>query len=166
MHSIRLLTISSCLLLLGSPVGSAYADGTTSPGKNSAFASVSFMMLPAYSSPLLTATIEKGKKKTVLEIVTTLSATPAAPVTLASNVTVNGIQAQPGLWTVAQDCSANAALGCQLTDVRWIDVDAAEAANPGMFVGQPLVVNFTGGAFMAGIGSNSAATLAVRVQKK
>jgi hypothetical protein len=84
----------------------------------------------------------------VLEIATTLGATPSAPVILVVSVSVNGVSVEPGPgWNTGQDCSANNAVACGVSDTRWLDIDAAEAANPGMFIGQPLTVTMSGGAY-------------------
>lgn len=160
--------VAWCLLSLGvlAHASSALA-ASTSPGKRSAYESTAFNPLPVFPTPLLTATIEKGKKKHVLEILTTLSTTSGIPTTLAGGVTVNGIPVEPGPgWITAQDCSGIPAGGCDLTSVRWLDLDAAELINPGTFIGQPLNVVFQGGAFGAGVGGNSAASMAVRLEKK
>ena len=160
-----LIGAAAAALLAAAPGFSA----STSPGKNSAYESVGFAgPLPAYppATPILTATILKGKAKRVLEIATMLTVTPSAPVTPVTAIRVNGVTVEPGPgWNTAQDCSGVNAVGCTLNGLHWLDLDAAELANPGLFIGQPLVVEFFGSDYLA---SNPAysASLAVRMEKK
>jgi hypothetical protein len=53
------------------------------------------------------------------------------------------------------------------TGTWWLDVDAAEAANPGMFIGKPLNITLSGAEDTGGPSNTSlTATLTARVQKK
>ena len=47
----------------------------------------------------------------------------------------------------------------------WLDLDAAEAANPGVFIGKPLNIELLGGAFSSPDGIYHA-TLSARMEKK
>ena len=113
------------------------------PGKNSAFASkVDQTPLPQYSNtPLVSATISQGRSKRVLSIHATLNI--RGPGTFVPGIapTVNGTGAE--MVRVSSDCSQQA--DCSLSGNWYFDVDAAEAANPGQFIGQPLIVNLLGG---------------------
>lgn len=159
---------------LATGVGSA---ASTSPGKNSAFVS-STGVLTSYNVQA-SATIEKGKKKTVLAIEASYSdgasyPTAAGMRVLGLAVYVNGVQAQPNplaSYVYLTDCGYvdDDPVACSVTGTFWLDIDAAELANPGAFVGEPLVVELTAGDLAAGplVGITPMDTsLTVRVQKK
>lgn len=152
------------------------ATYSTSPGKNSAFEASTGEALTVYGSKL-TATIAKGKKKTVLAIEAGFTDGPYSPIygvrVLGIGVAVNGVPVQPNPAAAEQNV-----IDCGLTDTPpatcgvvgtfWFDIDAAELANPGMFVGQPLTVilsagDVSGGPFPA---NPMDASLSVRVQKE
>jgi len=190
MHSNRLLSPSKdirrhrglaavtvlALALSLSSAGVASA-ATTSPGKNSAFVSSSGVMTSL--STKATATILKGKKRTVLAIEASYSDGASYPTAalirvLGMTVSVNGVLAQPNPSAPYQyitDCGFvdTPPVACSVTGTFWLDIDAAELANPGMFVGQPLVVDFRAGDLTNGAGVGVMpmdASLSVRVQKK
>jgi hypothetical protein len=48
----------------------------------------------------------------------------------------------------------------------WLDLDVAEAANPGVFIGMPLSVELVGGEGFAAFQSHGKVTMSVRLQKK
>jgi hypothetical protein len=165
------------LVLSLSATGLANAD-STSPGKNSVFVSAAGVPLTSFATTL-TGTIQKGRRKTVLAIETMYSdagsyPTPAVDRVLGTIVTVNGVQAQPNPqsnWQYLVDCGFfnTAPVACAVAGTFWLDIDAAELANPGSFVGQPLVVEFVAGDLTAGalVGSLPMdASMTVRVQKK
>lgn len=160
-----------------STVGMAFAD-TTSPGKNSAFASSTGVPLNFFDSKL-TATIEKGKRRTVLAIEASYTdgayfPTPAAMRVLGLLVRVNGVTAQPNPsanYQYYEECGFydTDTVACAVTGTFWFDIDAAELANPGAFVGQPLVVDLIAGDLAGGtlVGITPMdAALSVRVQRK
>jgi hypothetical protein len=166
------LAIASSLLAAG--VGSA---ASVSPGKRAAFAS-STGLLTTYQVQA-SAQIEKGKRGTVLAIEATYAdgasyPTAAGMRVLGMTLTVNGVTAQPNPFSAYQfltDCGYvdTDPIACSVTGTFWIDIDAAELANPGMFVGQPLTVNLMAGDLAAGalVGIVPMDTaLTVRVQKK
>jgi hypothetical protein len=151
---------------------------STSPGKNSVFVSAAGIPLTSYATTL-TGIIEKGRKRTVLAIETVYSdagsyPTPAIDRVLGTIVRVNGIAAQPNpqsVWQYLVDCGFynTAPIACAVAGTFWLDLDAAELANPGMFIGQPLVVEFTAGDLTNGalVGILPMdASMTVRVQKK
>jgi hypothetical protein len=161
------------LSLTGSGVAATYS---TSPGKNAAFEASTADPLTVYG-PKLTATIVKGKRGTVLAIDAAYTDGPYGPIggvrVIGLGVTVNGVAVQPNPATAEQyvaDCGSNDTppAVCNLAGTFWFDIDAAELANPGTFVGQPLTVvmsggDVSGGAFPANPMDSS---LTVRVQKK
>jgi hypothetical protein len=163
-------------LVLSFANSGAAATYSTSPGKNAAFEASTAVPLTVYGSKL-TATIEKGKKRTVLAIEAGYTDGPYGPIggvrAIAIGVTVNGIAVQPNPASAEQhvaDCGLTDTppATCTVVGTFWFDMDAAELANPGVFVGQPLTVvlsagDVSGGAFPA---NPMDASLSVRAQKK
>jgi hypothetical protein len=163
-------------LVLGLATTGAATNSSTSPGKNSAFESSTNNPLTVYL-PKLTATIAKGKKKTVLAIDAAYTDGPYGPIygvrALGLGVTVNGIAVQPNPAATEQnviDCGLvdTPPAGCTIVGTFWLDIDAAELANPGVFVGQPLTVVMSAGHIGAGPppANPMDASLSVRVHKK
>jgi hypothetical protein len=164
------------LVVSVSATGVASAD-SISPGKKAAFVS-STGVLTTYTIQA-SAGIEKGKRNTVLAIEASYSDGASYPTVagmrvLGMQVSVNGVYAQPnpfGSYQFLTDCGYvdNDPVACSVTGTWWIDIDAAELANPGLFVGQPLTVNLIAGDLAAGalVGVVPMDTsLTVRVQKK
>jgi len=154
---------------------------STSPGKNSAYESYSGALSATnVSAPVLTATIAKGKPKRVLEAVATISVTGPAGLTgynIAGKLEANGVEmelpANPGTnvpGTHGNFCYSDgitAVNACTLTIMGWLDLDAAEAANPGVFKKQQIDVVLSAGAFNAFVGNVSGTVmLGVRMEKK
>lgn len=171
-------TATVLALVLSIWTADAASAASTSPGKNSAFESATGVSLATYSNRL-TATIAKGKRKTVLAIEATYSdgaayPTPVGMRVLGMQVLVNGVTAQPnpfGFYQYLTDCgfADTDLVACSVAGTFWIDIDAAELANPGVFVGQPLVVDLMAGDLAGGslVGVTPMdASLTVRVQKK
>jgi hypothetical protein len=141
-------------------VSSASAGGSTSPGKNSVYASADAPAGGTYSTAV-TGTIEKGKKKTVIEIdVMATSIYPAGGgiIVLAK---VNDLHPEPIIQ--ALDHCAEGVL-CTVSGQWWLDVDAAEMLMPGKFVGQPLVID--GQVAASGGITDARVSLRARVRKK
>ncbi len=142
-------TFALCLVTMIACAGVAASSrafgASISPGKNSAYASTPTggVVLDSCDSsslsPLLTATIQKGKKKNVLvvEAMLTISATAStSPARIGMHAFVNGaVEMEPPLVSGAnQDCPTPFGDGtCTLTTVWWLDLDAG-------FVGKPLNV--------------------------
>ena len=145
---------------------SSYA-ATTSPGKTSSFASGDGGLDGVGDIPPLTAQILKGKSKTVIKIDASVStATNAVLVGDYLDPSVNGYPLMPSSYIYGQ-CSATNGAYCTLTATFWMDVDAAELAHPGVYVGQPLNVTLQGGnSATGGAGIAYFATLSVTVVKK
>ena len=88
-------------------------------------------------TPAPTVVISKGKAKQVLEIQATITVNASASLpSVYLGFVVNGVWVTPGF----PDSQCNPAGGyrCAITATYWLDIDTAEAANPGLFVGQPL----------------------------
>lgn len=173
----RGLIVTAALgFVLGLATTAAAVDYSTSPGKNSAFEASTGNVLTNYASKL-TATIAKGKKKTVLAIDAGYTDGPYSPIygvrALGIGVTVNGVAVQPNPAATEQhviDCGLGDTppATCSVVGTFWFDIDAAELANPGVFVGQPLTVVLSAGHVGAGPPPPNPmdASLSVRVQKK
>ncbi len=145
---------------------------STSPGKNLAFESSDFNGdgdIPQSVTTLLTATIVKGKKKHVLMVEATLSTgSSLCSSYLYMRTEVNGVlpmepRGGGGHDEVLQPCNSGPAT---LTGTWWLDLDAAEAAHPGVFIGQPLTVKLLGGEGFPAPQSDGKVTMSVRIQKK
>ncbi len=168
MHPLKKIGLGLCLVLIT-------ADGhaaSTSPGKKSAFESLSAIPMPVYPAPL-TATIAKGQKKTVLAIAATLRDSGPPGRCLGLQVSVNSVLAESGpasampiTVTDCGGCGGAAESFCSVTGTWWLDVDAAETANPGMFVGQPLSITLAYGDGTAAGPGPADVMLSVTVQKK
>jgi hypothetical protein len=122
------------------------------------------MFLPAAPATLLTATIAKGKKNRVLAIEATLGTDVGAAGVIEMRPLVNDVAVEGPIVSVSCQPSL---LHCSMSGTWWVDIDAAEAANPGVFVKQPLVVRLVGGYLVGSDPDISAtATLSVRVESK
>jgi hypothetical protein len=160
----RLATATvGAVLALGVGALPGYAD-STSPGKSSAYESATISPLGSGLPTLLTATIVKGKKKKVLAIEASLVTGSGAVGTLELAVEVNGLPPQG--QTINETCDAGTQ-HCTLVGTWWLDIDVAEAANPGQFVKQPIEVTLKGGVQAGGDSDIQAtATLSVRMESK
>jgi hypothetical protein len=170
MNKIVVATLTIVALVVIAAVGPDRAfAASTSPGKKSAFESSNFGNgdIPISNVALLDATIAKGKKKHVLVVEATLSSGFSSVFSyLILGTTVNGVEMEPGRPNpnfVVQGCSG---VPCTLTGTWWLDLDAAEAANPGGFINQPLTVTLHGGEGFAAPQSDGRVTMSARMQKK
>lgn len=164
MKAFRLASVLA--LSLGFSVAASAAPVTDSPGKNSVHVTESNSLNPTGDIVPLTGTIAKGKKKSVVEIQVTLAVTANASVpALYFTPGINGFSINPAGNTM--QCVSGATYPCVFTATYWADLDALEAANPGMFAGQPLLIRVTGGNYLAtGSGIPYTATLTARMAKK
>ena len=87
--------------------------------------------------------------------------------------TINGIVVEPkdagGPHTAQINCSGISGSYtnfCTTTGTFWLDIDAAEAAHPGMFIGKALTITLMGEEFTGNGDNGLGATLTARVQKK
>jgi hypothetical protein len=127
------------------------------------------------TASLLTGTITKGKRKTVVAIEAMLTAigNNTGPRIDAIWPTINGFNVEPedaGGPHIAQiNCSTITGTStnfCTTTGTFWLDIDAAEAAHPGMFIGKALTITLMGVENTGNGDSLLGATLTARVQKK
>lgn len=63
-------------------------------------------------------------------------------------------------------CDPSKVGACSVTGSFWFDIDALEAVYPGMFVGQPLTIEVTGGTLPSGAGEGYRASFSAEVVKK
>lgn len=165
MRYIQLLAVSVCLYV---PVVVRAEPTTTSPGKSSVFAEEHSGMLDSVGNITpLAGQIAKGKRKTVVRIDATvgINGNPAVTGVLVL-ASVNGHFAQPG-FAYANQCSTASAVQCSATGTFWLDIDAAETAFPGVYVGQPLDIQVVGGnQAVAGMGLSYHVSFSAQVVKK
>ena len=65
--------------------------------------------------------------------------------------------------SMSVNCASTATYGCTGAGHWWLDLDAAEAASPGTFIGKPLVIQLLGG----GAGPlGVSASMSARLEKK
>jgi transposase-like protein len=178
MRKIALLIVTAAVAVaVAAPAGAVVSFD----GKSTSFHTVTAVPLPLASAPILTGTIAKGKKTSVLKIdamVTSENMAPALPWTLNAFVDVNGIAVDPTLATppfgAVQDCASSAvpfggpANGCTVSGTWIFDIDAAETASPGCCYTLPLTVNLSAGPGLnLGIaGFPTSASLSVKMEKK
>ena len=148
----------------------ALADGSTSPGDTSVFVSKADVSLPGCNqTAILTATIKRGKAHHVLMVQAMMlfegQLPPVTgPAVISASPTVNGISIEPsghgGIthFSMGQQCPSNVTF-CTITGMFWLDLDAAEDAHKGMFLGKPLDITLSGMACNGGGGVITHATL-------
>jgi hypothetical protein len=146
----------------------AHADATTSPGKTSVYATEENVALSGTTVVAVSVILEKGKKKRVLEVEGRLDKAASDGEPLVARVTVNGVRMEPPdpffanlSARASQSCSPG--LVCSMVGTWWLDLDAAEAANPGTFIGQPLTIELNAGSSNPTVAT---ASLRARLQKK
>jgi hypothetical protein len=113
----------------------------------------------------LTGTLATGKKHTVLRIDAMVSVLTSA-ITSGCYVQpfVNGIHPAPTEEFITPSTDTPLAVPCSISGIFWLDLDAAEAAHPGVFIGQPLVVVLEGGSLVAGgLGVGYSASMSMQV---
>lgn len=143
--------------------------------KNSATASFA---APFSGNDTITATIEKGKKKRLLVAHATAviedQIVSGTYCDLLLTLEANGVAMLTGAGSqhaeTGCDCPTVGCPGCTASATAYLDLDAAEQANPGLFVKQPIDVQLTiqasGPGLCAGGGTLDAATLVVQMIKK
>jgi hypothetical protein len=161
------------VLALANLSGTAHA-ASTSPGKTAVYASTAAAVISDPPTTVVTATIEKGKKKRVLEIDLSVVLTGANTLgTLTVAPLVNGLAiAEPvngGTTAPARNLCLNTQFepsSCLLSLQYWLDLDAAEAAHPGVFIKQPLVIDGQVGWDITSSPVSGVVSLRARLQKK
>jgi hypothetical protein len=122
-------------------MASVAAAQDTAGGRNSAFAEVYIFDLDVGGGPpAVEVTIPRGKANRMLLADATMVSNEFGPTSISVGVLVNGIPMHSADGAVAS-CSIGE-FGCTASGHWWMDLDAAEAANPGLLIGQPLVLRF------------------------
>jgi len=149
--------------------GAAHAYSTTSPAKETFHASAIAVAVPFQTDTVvLSGVIERGKARRLL-IVEALVGSVAPGESGLFRPNVNGVALQPtddfgngaGMSVV---CPTGQPIGCTGGAHWWLDLDAAEAANPGTIINKPLNVELIGRGGTSPIGIY--ATLSARLEKK
>ena len=142
--------------------------------KNSAVATFS---APFTGNDTITASISKGKKKRLLLANATATIEDGIVIgdfcDLVLQLDANGVVMSTAVsfnnhTEVRCQCSSGC-IGCTATTTAYLDLDAAEEANPGVFLKQPIDVDLrivAGGTGTCAGGSDDAATLVVQMIKK
>lgn len=136
--------------------------------------------LPATAGTVASATVAKGTANNLLFVQATIQELGIVPPgdTMAMFPTVNGIGFQPDLskpeaskvWKgcrnpyLTPDGSGDYPV-CGFTGTWWLDLDTAEAAHPGVLIGQPLVIQLKAVGF-AGNVSYANVSLTAQLVKK
>jgi hypothetical protein len=135
---------------------------TFTSGRTFAFASSGTNVLPLGSQGWTTVTIDKAKRKHVLEI--------DGSVTYTGNAAIQFLDVFTRVFTPVSsqtDCSGVSFGGsCTVSAHWWVDIDAREAAEPGLWANQPVTVDLQGGVLPADQASNGSYTLRVMMVKK
>jgi len=130
--------VGTAAFLVSTPVR-VQADASSSPGKFAAAATLTNVDLTTDPDPV-SATIQlaKGKAKRLLIVnVTAATDTYDGRITIAPPM-ANGINLEPQSSFAGVDCRDID--HCSAAGTWWMDLDVAEAANPGSVVGVPLTV--------------------------
>ena len=159
----RALIVPATALLILALAAVETRAASTSPGRYSAFESATVNPIPVPPATLLTATIAKGKKKNVIAVEAMLTASNGPALKFTIRPTVNGVAMEPGGAAAQAGCSAS--VPCTATGTWWLDLDAAELANPGIFVGRLLTITLLGGE-ESGASIDGHVTMTVRMERK
>lgn len=160
----RRIAAVSLTVALVSAQGS-WADSDTSPGKNAVYRSQSGVAVGTAFAQLTSATIQKGKKKRVVEVDLTLIDTGNSAGVIGVGPLINGlalVMEPTATHLQLADCPGTTNR-CTATGQFWLDLDAAEAAHPGVFINQPLVIELWGFGDVAFTGM---ASLRAHLEKK
>jgi hypothetical protein len=93
------------------------------------------------------------------------------PALISASPAVNGISIEPSghggttHFSMAQQCPSNVTF-CTVTGMFWLDLDAAENAHKGLFLGKPLNISLSGESCNGGGGAITHATLVGQLVKK
>jgi len=168
MNPLKTNTMRMIAVSIVAVIATSAPAATTSPGKSSVSASGFGVTLPdgvTGEAVLVSGTILKGKAKQVVVIEGAL-ATYFQSIFPFLRAKVNGVVAEGAV--VAADCKNTSSTRCSVAGVWWLDLDAAETANPGVFIGQPLTIELFGGTdtFAPPISGTGDVSMSARLQKK
>ena len=142
---VALITVGSIV----TAAGDASAFVLNSSSKESVFVATVNESLDANGQFFLGGSFPKAKSKRVLRVDVTVTVTQNASVKGVSvMVQVDTPFGSVGTPLVADDCNNANVLEtlCSVTTTEWFDLDALEASQPGLWIGQPLDVGVIGGA--------------------
>ena len=114
----------------------------------------------------LSAVLKQGRKKHVIAVEAAMQVATSVASLPSLRVQVNGFAANGP--TVTIDCKLVNSVRCPLAGSWWLDLDAAEAAHPGVFIGKVLIVELLAGNETVSPPTNPPAevTMTVRLVKK
>lgn len=144
----------------------AFADAASGPGKEAAYVSLSGVnfLSSLAAEPAATTQVLKGKKKRVLEVdVTGIIPASVAGQAIGIQARLNGFnvfEPNGGSYQVEHGCVV-AGSNCTVQARFWVDLDAAELAIPGAFIGQPLNVEI-----LHAVIANTTGILSVRTRMR
>ena len=159
------IAVGALALMVGS-AASVRGDSTTSPGKSAVYVSQSGVPVGTTFTQLITGTIQKGKKKRVVEADLTLIDSGNSAGAIGVGPVINGLALvmEPTTTHIQlADCPSLSLNRCTATGHFWLDLDAAEAAHPGVFINQPLVIELWG---IGDVAFTGMASLRARLVKK
>jgi hypothetical protein len=168
--------VAALAAIVGVELPLALADGSASPGDTSVFVSKADINLDCTQAAIITATIKKGKPHHVLMVQAMMLfegylPPVTGPAVISARPTVNGVTIEPSGHTgvthfsMGQQCPLNVTF-CTITGIFWLDLDAAEDAHKGLFLGQPLDIILSAGACNSGGGVISHATMVGQLLEK
>ena len=118
---------------------------STSPGRNSVFGSGTGTLNVDGEIAPLAGTIQKGKSKKVLRLTASLGINGSPTLNgVFLRAFVNGVAFEPAVF-YQQQCNPSNGNACTVSGTFWLDLDAAEVASPGVFLGKPLNLTIEGG---------------------
>jgi hypothetical protein len=164
MKHLAIAAAALALMLESAPC--ARGDSTTSPGKNAVYVSQSGVPVGTAFAQLISGTIQKGKKKRVVEADLTLIDTGNSAGVIGVGPIINGLALvmEPTATHIQlSDCPSLSLNRCSVTGHFWLDLDAAEVAHPGVFIKQPLVIELWG---IGDVPFTGMASLRARLVKK
>jgi len=169
----KMILAATLLVALAFAAPPGFSQVSTSPGKKVAFETAKGVPLPHLPMPVLTATIEKGKKKHVITVDAMVRLDlPPGVATLSLGADVNGLEMHPtggmGTWKSALQECPNVGMGCTVTATLIMDLDSAELLSPGSFINQPLTITLMAGDAGpgGGVGQPVDVSMIVRMEKK
>ena len=160
------LAAVTTLTLNVAPAAAIYETTCPVPCKSNLFVRQTSGLTDGSGIFSLTGTLAKGLKRNVLRIDTTVSFTTASAGTSDVAMYVNGVIIKGGvLFGIDHGTSCPGGI-CAFSGSYWMDLDAAEVTNPGLFIGQPLVIQMEGNAPGGGVQAFGASISAQLVKKK
>src|SRR5262245_36338154 len=124
MKSFAIAAIGLAVMAWNAP--SERGDSTTSPGKNAVYVSQSGVPVGTAFAPLISGTIQKGKKKRVVEVDLTLIDTGNSAGAIGVGPKINGlalVMEPTATHLQLSDCPGTSINRCTATGLFWLDLD-------------------------------------------